>query len=477
MKAILGTDGRGRSRRGLLVLAAVLAAAFALALPAGASAASKFALTIHKAGTGKGTVQCEVVGSGTVGPCAGSYLEGTELVLYAKPEAGFVFLGWTDEHCEFYEAQPCELTLEEATTVIAEFGPPPKYPLTVEIEGSGTGTVNCEVAGSGKSGPCAAEYQEGTELNLYATPGAGSLFVEWTDGYCSFFGEEPCKELRFEEEGITVAAEFALIPKYPLTIEAEGSGTGTVKCEVAGSGSSGPCAAEYKEGAVVRLVAIADPGSKFVEWGGECAIAVGSKCEVEMSEEKIVAPIFEALPQVAFTVVKAGAGTGTVTCNGATCASSYSEGREITLAAAAAPGSTFAGWSGGGCSGAGACTLTIKAATTVTATFDANPPPPKGTAKAGRSAKVRGRKAALKLTCGGGACMGTLKLTAKIKQGGKARRMTMGNASFSLASGASKTIAVKISAAARKALVRDGTLKATLSGTGIAGSTIRLKLG
>src|SRR5690349_1148263 len=111
VRAVLGTDGRGRSRLGLLALVAALAAAFALALPAGASAA-KFSLTVHK--EGKGTVQCEVAGSGTVGACASSYVEGTELVLYATPNEGFVFVGWTDEHCEFYEAEPCELTLEEA---------------------------------------------------------------------------------------------------------------------------------------------------------------------------------------------------------------------------------------------------------------------------------------------------------------------------------------------------------------------------
>jgi hypothetical protein len=474
----LGTGGRGRSYCGLLALAAVLAAAFVLALPAGASAATKYALTVHKAGTGKGTVKCEVVGSGTAGTCASSYLEGTELVLYATPEVGFVFRGWTDEHCEFYEAEPCELTLEEATTVVAEFILPPKYPLTVQIEGSGTGTVKCEVVGSGTAGACAAEYQEGTELNLYATPGVGSRFVEWTDGYCSFYGAEPCEELRFEGEGVTVAAEFALIPKYPLMIEPEGSGTGTIKCEVVGSGSSGPCAAEYAEGDTVRLVAAADPGSEFVEWTGECDVAAGSKCEVEMTEEKIVSPVFAALPGVPFTVVKAGAGSGTVTCNGGPCASSYSEGQKVTLVATADPGSTFAGWSGGGCSGTGACTVAVKAGMTVTATFDANPtPPPPGIAKAGRSAKVKGRNALLKLTCSGGPCRGTLKLIAKIKQGGKARRTAIGKASFSLASGASKTVAVKISAAAKRELVRDGTLKATLSGSGIAAAKIKLKRG
>jgi hypothetical protein len=459
-------------------LVAAVVATFALALPAGASAT---VFAVEKTGAGKGTVKCEVAGK--VETCLSSYPKGTELILYATPSKGYVFVGWLDEHCEFYEAEPCELTLEEPTTVIAEFGLPPEYPLTVETEGTGTGTVKCEVVGSGvAAGPCQAEYQEGTKLNLYATPGPGSVFVEWTDGYCSFYGAEPCEELRFEKEEITVAAEFALIPKYPLTVETEGTGTGTVKCEVVGSGVSGSCAAEYSEGATVRLVATADPGSEFVEWGGECDIAVENKCELEMSEGKTVAAIFEARPQASFTVLEAGTGTGTVTCDGGACASSYSEGKEVTLVAAAAAGSNFAGWSGGGCSGTGSCTLTIKAGMTVTATFNAlpTPPPPsepEGMAKAARTAKVSGRNAALKLTCGGGPCVGTLKLTAKIKQGGKAKRMKIGSASFSLASGAAKTLKVRLSAAAKKELVRDGALKATLSGTGIAGSTIKLKLG
>jgi hypothetical protein len=39
-------------------------------------------------------------------------------------------------------------------------------------------------------------------------------------------------------------------------------------------------------------------------------------------------------------------------------------------------GSSFAGWSGEGCSGTGTCVVTIEADTVVTATFNANPPPP-----------------------------------------------------------------------------------------------------
>lgn len=75
------------------------------------------------------------------------------------------------------------------------------------------------------------------------------------------------------------------------------------------------------------------------------------------------------------TVLKAGAGVGTVTAlgGGITCGSDctepYAAGRTVTLTASAGVGSLFAGWSGA-CSGAGACTLTMDAAKSLTATFE-----------------------------------------------------------------------------------------------------------
>src|SRR5262249_52821999 len=53
-----------------------------------------------------------------------------------------------------------------------------------------------------------------------------------------------------------------------------------------------------------------------------------------------------------------------------TCNASFSSGTQVTLTAAAASGSTFAGWSGA-CSGV-TCTVTINANTSVTATFVQN---------------------------------------------------------------------------------------------------------
>ncbi len=55
------------------------------------------------------------------------------------------------------------------------------------------------------------------------------------------------------------------------------------------------------------------------------------------------------------------------------CEASYDEGTVVTLTAQPAAGSEFAGWSEG-CSGAGACQVTVGAGTTPTARFEKTPP-------------------------------------------------------------------------------------------------------
>jgi FG-GAP repeat/Divergent InlB B-repeat domain len=74
------------------------------------------------------------------------------------------------------------------------------------------------------------------------------------------------------------------------------------------------------------------------------------------------------------TVSLSGTGAGTVTgpgisCPG-TCSSSYPDGTSVTLTAIPSAGSTFAGWSGGGCSGTGGCQVPMSSNQNVTATFN-----------------------------------------------------------------------------------------------------------
>jgi Divergent InlB B-repeat domain len=79
------------------------------------------------------------------------------------------------------------------------------------------------------------------------------------------------------------------------------------------------------------------------------------------------------------SVTRAGAGAGTVDSSaagldcGAICSHDFEEGAAVVLVANPAPGSTFAGWSGGGCLGTGRCQLAVNSDINVTATFEGQP--------------------------------------------------------------------------------------------------------
>jgi subtilisin family serine protease len=92
-----------------------------------------------------------------------------------------------------------------------------------------------------------------------------------------------------------------------------------------------------------------------------------------------------SITTVSVTVAKSGTGAGTVTSNptgincGGDCNEQFPGGTTVTLTAASSADSVFAGWSGNGCAGMGACVVDTSA--TATATFDAPASP--GTPSAG----------------------------------------------------------------------------------------------
>jgi hypothetical protein len=83
-----------------------------------------------------------------------------------------------------------------------------------------------------------------------------------------------------------------------------------------------------------------------------------------------------SIQQYLLVISKPGKGAGTVSGTGincgATCLAFYNPATVVSLSAKADPGSNFAGWSGGVCSGTGLCVATINKATTITATFNTN---------------------------------------------------------------------------------------------------------
>lgn len=98
-----------------------------------------------------------------------------------------------------------------------------------------------------------------------------------------------------------------------------------------------------------------------------------------MPRDEIVVGSYAAPAGATVSVARTGTGTGTVTSPagiacGATCAASVAPGTQVTLSAAPAAGSTFAGWSGP-CEGTGSCTFTVGESTTVGAGFVAQNQP------------------------------------------------------------------------------------------------------
>jgi len=167
---------------------------------------------------------------------------------------------------------------------------------------------------------------------------------------------------------------------FPLTVAKAGTGSGTVTSGDGKINCGATCSASYLSGSVVTLSATAASGFVFNGWsvnGNVSVCGTSPSCTLTVTGNTGVTATFNPAPLTfTLTTVRVGSGTGTVTSGdgrincGATCSASYADNSTVTLTATAAPNSVFKSWSGGGCSGTGACTLTIHAATNVSATFN-----------------------------------------------------------------------------------------------------------
>jgi hypothetical protein len=191
----------------------------------------------------------------------------------------------------------------------------------------------------------------------------------------------PNQTMTLNVQEVQVYQQGAGPPTQTLTVGETGTGAGQVTSNPAGincSASSNQCVASLAGGTQVTLTASASAGSSFTGWSGSACSGTGT-CQVVLSADTSVTATFKKEPTTKMlSVALSGGGSGAVTsvasginC-GSTCSASFDTGTQIILSAAPANGSTFAGWSGGGCSGIDPCTLTLSVHTAVTASFVAN---------------------------------------------------------------------------------------------------------
>ena len=158
-----------------------------------------------------------------------------------------------------------------------------------------------------------------------------------------------------------------------ISVTLAGTGPGTVTSNPAGIDCGSTCAAGFNYGENVTLTALPGPNSTFTGWSGSgCAGTL--PCTISVTGARAVIATF-ALDQHMITVAKDGNGAGTVSSNpagincGPTCAANFNYGQDVTLTASPSTGSSFTGWSGSGCMGTTPCTVSVTAASSVTATF------------------------------------------------------------------------------------------------------------
>ena len=315
-------------------------------------------LTVSDAGSGVVTSSDEYINCGSV--CSHAYLSGTSVLLTATPAANYILNAWSG--CDSQVGNTCTVAMNRNRSVIAYFQN--VWTLSVTTSGSGTitstdGYINC--------GPtCSHIYPVGSTVVMNATPAQGWAFTGWS-GACT--GTGSCTVAMTQAQA--VGATFQQV--YPLSVAVTGSGTVTSSDGLINCGTS--CSHLYLSGTSVTLTAT--PSAQNVvltQWLG-CDRVTGNVCTVSMYAARSVSATFK----VTYSLTVSTSGSGTVFSGdshincGSACSYSYPAGTVLALTAMPANGWTVGNWTGCQNIQRNVCTVTISAATSVSAAFSPAP--------------------------------------------------------------------------------------------------------
>jgi len=273
------------------------------------------------------TISISSTGGGSViepGEGVFTYDEGAVVDLVATPDAGGRFVKWTDDLGAIDDIYAAEttITMNGDYSITANFVA--MYDLNISSAEGGLVT---------EPGEDILTYDEGTVVDLVATPDAGYRFDQWTGDVGTIADVYAATTIITMNGDYSITANF--IKQYDLTTSSTEGGSVT---------EPGEDIFAYDEGTVVDLVVEAEEGYRFVEWTGDVGTigdVYAAETTITMNGDYSITANF--IKQYDLTISSTEGGS--VTEPGEDIFT-YDEGTVVDLVAEAEEGYRFVEWTG-----------------------------------------------------------------------------------------------------------------------------------
>ena len=319
-------------------------------------------LTVVEIGNGTGSVISSPAGINCGATCSYSFTTGSSVTLTAVAGSGSTFAGWSGA-CS--GTGSCVVTMSAAESVNATFTLPTQ-PLYIN---AGGGAAPPYIADEDYSGGTTASYTNAVSTSLL-TGTVPPQAVLQSERYCA-----SCT-MTYTIPGYTSGSTHTVTLYF---VENYWTAPNERQFNVIIGGTQVLTNFDVYAAAGGQFIAVQKSFTTTANSSGDIVIqfAMGAYNYPEING----IAIDESAPSTyTLTTAASGTGSGTITSSpsgincGSACSASFGAGSSVTLTATAASGSTFAGWSGAGCSGTSTCVVTMSAAEAVSATFNGPPP-------------------------------------------------------------------------------------------------------
>jgi len=265
-------------------------------------------------------------GGSVTTPGEDTFTYGEEFVvdLVATPDEGYRFDEWTGDvgTIDDVNAAATNITMNGDYSITAEFVK--QYDLTTSSTAGGSVT---------DPGEGVYTYDEGTVVDLMATPGAGYRFDEWTGDVGTIDDVYAASTTITMNGDYSITANF--VRQYDLTTSSTAGGSVT---------DPGEGVYTYDEGTVVDLVATPGAGYRFDEWTGDVGTiddVYAASTTITMNSDYSITANF--VRQYDLTILSTEGGSITEPGEGVY---TYDEGTVVDLVATPGAGYRFDEWTG-----------------------------------------------------------------------------------------------------------------------------------